>query len=61
MIDPVNCAFTVPGSVMCSFFEAEVVRVILFNEPGVGKAEVAVLAYYDVVKDLDLDCGVAIT
>jgi len=34
---------------------------MFFNEPGVGKAEVAILAYHDVIQHFDLDCGVAIT
>jgi hypothetical protein len=42
------------GSGSFSFFEGQEVRVILFDEPSIGKAEVAILSYYDVVKDLNL-------
>jgi hypothetical protein len=60
IIDAVNCAFTVPGSALCSFFGGQEVRVILVDEPGVGKAEVAIVADYHVIQHLDLDYGVAI-
>lgn len=37
-----------------ALFKAEEVRVIFFDEPGISKAEVSILAYYDVVQDLNL-------
>lgn len=36
------------------FFKAQEVRVIFLNEAGIGEAEVSILAYYDVVQDLNL-------
>ena len=40
-------------------FEAQEVRVVFLDETGIGKAEVSILAYYDVVQDLNLHniCG----
>jgi hypothetical protein len=42
------------GSGSFPFLEGQEVRVILFNEPSIGKAKITVIAYDNVIQDSDL-------